>query len=109
MAMITPPQGSLPADVGTSPGLLDADGASTLTAEVRSRSMLRRGWEVFAEASPDRTARLFPVMNGNDVGLHGVVGGGRWIAGGHDPFEERSDGCLAVVTAGAQDDGTFLV
>jgi peptide/nickel transport system permease protein len=60
MAMIIPPpQGSLPADVGVPPDLEGPDGASTLTAveaeelglapAVKPRSLLRRGWEVFAE------------------------------------------------------------
>jgi hypothetical protein len=43
-------------------------------------------------------ARLFPVMNGHDAGLDGVVGRARRVADGHGPFEERSDGPLAVVT-----------
>src|SRR6202007_1470469 len=53
------PRGSLPADVGTPPDLADPDGATNLTAveaeelglapAVKPRSLLRRGWEVFAE------------------------------------------------------------
>jgi peptide/nickel transport system permease protein len=60
MAMIPPPpQGSLPADAGPPPDLAEPNAESTLTAveaeelglapAVRPRSMLRRGWEVFAE------------------------------------------------------------
>src|SRR5215472_19093100 len=48
-------------------------------------------------------------MNGHNVGLDGVVRRARRVAEGHGPFEERSDGSLAVVTSGAQDDGAFLV
>ena len=55
MAMITPPpQGSLPADVGTLPELAEPDGAGALTAveaeelglapAVKPRGLLRRGW-----------------------------------------------------------------
>jgi peptide/nickel transport system permease protein len=60
MAMITPPPGSsLPADVATPVDLAEPDGATHLTAveaeelglapAVKPRSLLRRGWEVFAE------------------------------------------------------------
>lgn len=60
MAMITPPPGgSLPAGADVEPDLAGQDGGSTLTAveaeelglapAVKPRSMLRRGWEVFAE------------------------------------------------------------
>jgi peptide/nickel transport system permease protein len=60
MAMITPPpQGSLPADIGIPGDLAEPEEATTLTAveaeelgltpAVKPRSMLRRGWEVFAE------------------------------------------------------------
>ena len=60
MAMITPPPGgSLPADVGTPLDLAEPDVATNLTAveaeelglapAVKPRSLLRRGWEVFAE------------------------------------------------------------
>ena len=59
MAMITPPPEHLPADIAAPPDLTEPDGATTLTAveaeelglapAAKSRSMLRRGWEVFAE------------------------------------------------------------
>jgi peptide/nickel transport system permease protein len=57
--IIPPPQGSLPEEAGTEPGLGQPGRATTLTQEqaqqlglaspVKPRSTLRRGWEVFAE------------------------------------------------------------
>ena len=57
--IIPPPRGSLPSDVAIEPDLTDADRASAQTAagaqapgwgpSVKPRSLLRRGWEVFAE------------------------------------------------------------
>jgi peptide/nickel transport system permease protein len=57
--IIPPPGGSLPAGVAALPDLAEPDGATNLTAveaeelglapAVKPRSMLRRGWEVFAE------------------------------------------------------------
>lgn len=57
--IIPPPGGSLPADAGLPLDLAEPDGATNLTAveaeelglapAVRPRSLLRRGWEVFAE------------------------------------------------------------
>jgi peptide/nickel transport system permease protein len=60
MAMVTPPPGGpVPADLAAPPDLAEPDGATNLTAveaeelglapAVKPRSMLRRGWEVFAE------------------------------------------------------------
>jgi peptide/nickel transport system permease protein len=60
MAMITPPpQGSLPVDLGIPPDLAEPEEMTTLTAveaeelgltpAVKPRSMLLRGWEVFAQ------------------------------------------------------------
>jgi peptide/nickel transport system permease protein len=57
--IIPPPSGSQPADIGGPPDLAEQEGATNLTAveaeapglapAVKPRSLLRRGWEVFAE------------------------------------------------------------
>src|SRR6185312_3848135 len=49
------------------------------------------------------------IANRDDVGLGAVVGGIGRVAGGHDAFEERPGGAVAVVAADPEDDGAFDV
>src|ERR1039457_2805642 len=49
------------------------------------------------------------VASGDDVRLDGGLGRGRGVAGGHDALVEGSVRALAVVAAGAEDDGTLLL
>src|SRR5580704_15692812 len=49
------------------------------------------------------------VADRDDVGLDAVVGGIGRVAGGHDAFEERPGGAVAVVAADPEDDGAFGV
>jgi hypothetical protein len=58
------------------------------------------------QADPAYSAQ---VTGCDDVRLDGVVCGVRWVASGHHTFEEVSAGQLGAVTAGAQDDGSFLL
>src|SRR6266487_5968702 len=49
------------------------------------------------------------VADRDDVRLNAAVGGIGRVAGGHDAFEERPGGAVAVVAADPEDDGAFLV
>src|SRR6202023_3024902 len=66
-------------------------------------------------AAHDRAGRARRAAGGggvagrDDVGLHGGLGAGRRVAGGHDAFVEGAGGALAVVAADAEDDGALLV
>lgn len=54
-----------------------------------------------ARAAP----HLAPVASGDDVGLHGVVGGVRRIRGSHRALVKCADGSARVVAADAKNDG----
>src|SRR5450432_1806734 len=63
----------------------------------------------FTRISTTRPLRPLSILNGDDVGLNGIICCVCRVASRHDPFEEGTDCFIAVVTTGPQNDGSFLV
>ena len=57
----------------------------------------------------DQAHPLHVVLGGHDVGLHRIGGGFGRISGRHHAFIEGAGRTVAVVAAGAQEDGALLV